>query len=41
MTVLPTDDERIVEFMSYVFDNYIYPEASFPPSIYELNSPPL
>ena len=32
MAIRPTGDERIEEFMDYVFDNYISPEASFPPS---------
>ncbi|KAL4091005.1 hypothetical protein QTP88_025749 [Uroleucon formosanum] len=34
MAVRPTGDNRIEEFMDYVFDNYISPEASFPPSIW-------
>jgi len=33
MALRPTGDVRIVQFMEYVFDNYIFPEASFPPSI--------
>ncbi|XP_015374554.1 PREDICTED: uncharacterized protein LOC107169341 [Diuraphis noxia] len=33
MAIRPTADERIEEFMDYVFDNYISPEASFLPSI--------
>jgi len=34
MAIRPTDDERILEFMNYVFDNYISPEVCFPPSIW-------
>ncbi|KAL4104928.1 hypothetical protein QTP88_020204 [Uroleucon formosanum] len=34
MTIRPTGDKRIEEFMDYVFDNYISPEASFPPSMW-------
>ncbi|KAL4149550.1 hypothetical protein QTP88_003478 [Uroleucon formosanum] len=34
MVIRPTGDNRIEEFMDYVFDNYISPEASFPPSIW-------
>ncbi|KAL4152805.1 hypothetical protein QTP88_000638 [Uroleucon formosanum] len=34
MAIRPTGDNRIEEFMDYVFDNYISLEASFPPSIW-------
>jgi hypothetical protein len=34
IAIRPTGDERIEEFMDYEFDNYISPEASFPPSIW-------
>jgi len=34
MKIRSTGDERIEEFMDYVFDNYISPEASFLPSIW-------
>ncbi|KAL4112342.1 hypothetical protein QTP88_016151 [Uroleucon formosanum] len=34
IAIRSTGDNRIEEFMDYVFDNYISPEASFPPSIW-------
>jgi len=34
LAILPTKDDRVVQFIDYVFENYISPDAMFPPNIW-------